>query len=67
MDHIGLTSTGSLYKGHRKKEGCSLPPCSYSHWEVHWFTDIKFCFFEILEYTEVQLRHPASGTEQLLN
>lgn len=35
--------------------------------QSHCFTGIRTCFFRILTYTEAQQRHPASGTEQLLD
>lgn len=43
----------------------SLPVRSSSHWQFHFFKEIRAHFFRISGYTEEQLRHPASCTEQL--
>lgn len=42
---------------------CSLPAC----WQTHSFTGTRADFFGILKYTEDHIRHPALGTEELLD
>lgn len=62
MDHT------FLHKGHGKRgASLSLPACCHPLQQVCSFASIRVCFSDILAYTEAQLRHPTSWTEQLLD
>jgi hypothetical protein len=64
--NLATPSGGSLYKDMEERSACSLLVFSV-HWRPRHSLFSHSYIFGILAPTEDQLRHPASGTKQLLD